>query len=296
MRLTHTAFTATFPTFFLGLAASFQITALYVYHGHKPDWLLTVLCFVITTGTYLLNRIFDKEDKINNVSRWKFFNSSSRKSVSWILLSFIALTGPVFLLMALKQFQLALLFGIISAIGLIYTVKILPYYKNGIVYWTNLKSIPVGKNIIVCTIWGGGAIAISSVFLNINPFRSDLLMLFIAFFTGSCNSNIGSDARDINGDTMCEIKTLSSLIGFKNTFYLLSGINLTGLITVLTLYNFGIGTYSLALCSSICIIWAELSIIPQFTIPQHLGKITSEILADSQHLLCAPILIVCTVL
>jgi 4-hydroxybenzoate polyprenyltransferase len=72
MRLTHTAFTATFPTFFLGLAAAFQITALYVYHGHKPDWLLTTLCFVITTGTYLLNRIFDKEDKINNVSRWNF--------------------------------------------------------------------------------------------------------------------------------------------------------------------------------------------------------------------------------
>ncbi|NLE00221.1 MAG: UbiA family prenyltransferase [Fibrobacter sp.] len=296
MRLTHTAFTATFPTFFLGLAAAFQITALYVYHGHKPDWLLTTLCFVITTGTYLLNRIFDKEDKINNVSRWNFFNSSIKKSVSWIFLSIAALTVPVFLLMILKQYQIALLFGIISAIGLIYTVKILPFCRNGVIYWTNLKSIPIGKNIIVCTIWGGGAIAISSVFLNINPFRSDLLMLFIAFFTGSCNSNIGADARDIDGDTMCEIKTLSSLIGFKNTFYLLSGINTAGLLTVIILYNIGIGTYNLALCSSICIIWSELSIIPQFTFPQHMGKIATEILADSQHLLCAPLLIAFTAL
>jgi 4-hydroxybenzoate polyprenyltransferase len=292
MRLTHTAFNATFPTVFLGLAAAFQIVALYIYHGQKPDWVLTLLCFIITTGTYLLNRIFDKEDKINNVSRWNFYNSSILKSLFWILLSILALIGPVFLLIALNQYNLALLFGIISAIGFFYTIKMVPIFTKGKLSWTNLKSIPIGKNIIVCTIWGGGAIAISSVFLNINPFRSDLLMLFIAFFAGSCNSNIGADARDINGDTICKIKTLSNIIGFKNTFFLLSGINLSGILVELVLFSFGIGTYNLVICSIICILWAEISIIPQFTIPQHIGKITSEILADSQHLLCAPLLIV----
>jgi hypothetical protein len=56
-----------------------------------------------------------------------------------------SINSPVFLLMILKQYQIALLFGIISAIGLIYTVKILPFCRNGVIYWTNLKSIPIGK-------------------------------------------------------------------------------------------------------------------------------------------------------
>lgn len=296
MRLNSIAFKATFPTIFLGIAAAFQITALYIYNGHKPNWFLTFLCFVITTGTYLLNRIFDKEDKINNISRWNFFNSNLAKSLFWILLSIFALIGPFCLLISLKQYNIALLFGIIAVIGFVYTVKMIPYIKGGVLHWTNLKSIPVGKNIIVCTIWGGGAIAISSVLLNISPFRSDLMMLFITFFVGSCNSNIGADARDISGDTMCDIRTLSSIIGFKNTFVLLSAINLIGIIAVLTMFNFGIGSLKLAIASCICIAWAELSIIPQFTWPNQFNAITKEVLADSQHLLCAPILIVCTLL
>ena len=94
MRFASTAITATFPTFFLGLAASAQLIAFFVYFGLQPDWLVTGFFFVLTAGIYLLNRIFDKEDKFNNITRWRFFNLNRRRTFFWITISILTSFTP----------------------------------------------------------------------------------------------------------------------------------------------------------------------------------------------------------
>lgn len=287
MRLTHTAFTATFPTFFLGLAAASQLIAFFIYFGRKPDWVVAAFFCILTAGTYLLNRISDKEDKFNNILRWRFFNETPMKTAFWMTFAILTLIIPVISLILLNKYNTALQFAAISIVGVIYTIKMIPIIKKNKLDWISLKEIPPIKNLVVCTIWSGSAIVIAASMLGISIFRKDLLLLFITFFISTCNNTITSDARDIPGDQMRNIKTIPCKLGLKNTFRLLSVLSILGILLVSWCIFTGAVSISLTLFSLFIILWSYICALPQYLNFISLPKPVAELCMDSYVILIA---------
>jgi uncharacterized membrane protein YwzB len=287
MRLNNTAFKATFPTFYLGIAAAFQLIAFFLYFNVQPNWLVVAMFFIATTGTYLLNRISDKEDKFNNILRWNFFNGTKSKTFIWTTVSIVALIVPIVFSLSMEKYDTAFLFAVIAIIGFIYTIKVLPISFHHSIRWISLKDIPVGKSLIVCIIWAGSALAIAATFIDIKNFQVELLLLFITIFIGTCNSTITSDALDVIGDKMRNVLTLPGMIGLKPTFIILNAINLIGISIVVFLTVQSCITPKLATFSISVILWAALSTIPQYFFTDRLPKTLNELLIDSHLLLTA---------
>lgn len=290
------AITATFPTLFLGLAASAQLIAFFIYFGGKPDWIVVTLFCILTSGTYLLNRVSDKEDKFNNILRWRFFNETPMKTTIWMGISILTLIIPIIVLISMNKYDTALQFATLSIIGFIYTIKIIPIIKDKKLNWINIKEIPLGKTLVVCSIWSGSAIVIASSIMNISIFRSDLLLLFISIFIGSCNNAITTDARDIPGDQMRNIKTIPSIFGLKNTFKLLSYFSITGILLICACLLTGLVDIRIALFSMLIIIWTYLCILPHYHSSFTIPKTAGELLLDSYLIVIASGLVILGIL
>jgi 4-hydroxybenzoate polyprenyltransferase len=287
MRLNHTAFNATFPTFFLGIAAAFQLVAFFIYFGKEPDWIVTVLFCILTAGTYLLNRVSDKEDKFNNILRWRFFNETRLKTITWTTISILTLIIPVITLAALNRYNTALQFAAISIIGFTYTIKIIPILQRKKLNWISLKDVPEVKNLVVCTLWSGSAIVITASILDISIFRQDLLLLFITFFISTCNNTITSDARDIHGDRMRNIQTIPAKIGLKNTFKVLSFLSAVGIFLISMGFISGLVNVYLTAFSLFIVIWSYITAVPQYIKIVSLPKPVAELFMDSYVFLVA---------
>jgi 4-hydroxybenzoate polyprenyltransferase len=186
-----------------------------------------------------------------------------------------------------KKYNTAFLFALIAIVGFIYTIKMIPLFYKQSIRWISLKDIPIGKNIIVCIIWAGSALAIAATFIDIRSSQIELILLFATFFIGNCNSTITSDARDVIGDKMRDISTLPGMIGLKNTFVILTIINISGISSILFLTMQGIVPIKLATFSLAVILWAGLCTIPQYFWTDKLPKTINELLIDSHLLLSA---------
>ncbi len=275
------------PILFLGSAASIQIVATSLYFEKNSDLKLISFGFIITAGIYLLNRVLDKEDKFNNLPRWQFFNGSEIRTFFWVTSSVISLIAPIGYLVVVQKYDMALLFSLITAFGLVYSVKIIPSIFDHTIRWISLKDVPLLKNLIVCVIWAGSALMLVAVSNHIALTRSDVWVIFMTFFICNMNSTITSDARDIEGDKMRNIKTLPVLIGSANTGLFLMSVNIAGLAALTLLGIKQIIPPNLCIFSGLCILWAGISTIPQYTGFFKLPKTHMELLVDSHLLLAA---------
>ncbi len=278
---------ALLPILFLGSAAAIQLTAASAFFRRAPDMTTILLAFLMTSGIYLLNRITDHEDKFNNLPRWQFFNGSYNRTYLWGFTSVLFIGSPVIFSLLLQQHRLALLFGMIAACGVIYSVKIIPSLSGKDLRLVSLKDIPILKNIIVCAIWAGSALLLAAVTNNISCFRPDVLTIFATFFICTLNSTVACDARDTEGDRMRDIRTLPVLIGPENTFRLLSVISAAGILGITTSGLTGMIGLPVVMFTSLCIIWAWLTTIPQYKGIIRVSKGKMEFLIDS-HLILTP--------
>lgn len=282
------AFDALLPILYLGSAAAIQLTAASAFFRCRPDLTTILLAFLMTSGIYLLNRITDREDKFNNLPRWQFFNGSSNRTFLWGFASAVFICSPVVSSLLLQQHKMALLFGVIAACGVFYSVKIIPMVSGRDLRLVSLKDIPILKNIIVCAIWGGSALLLAAVANDISGFRPDILTMIATFFICTLNSTIACDARDTEGDRMRDIRTLPVLIGPESTFRLLSVISAVGIFGIATFGLVGLIGLPVVMFTSLCIIWAWMSTIPQYKSVIKVSKSKMELLVDS-HLVLAPI-------
>lgn len=278
---------AILPILFLGSTASFQLTACYLYLNKKPNFMIVVLLFGITTGIYLLNRIVDNEDKFNNLSRWQFFNGTVTQRCFWISVSVFALLLPVLIPLYYKKTGIALIFLGISISGLFYSIKLVPFIQNRKLKWICLKEIPVIKTLVVCFIWGISALVLSVTDVNFSLLRNDILFILFILFISSLNSTVASDVRDVIGDRMRRIYTIPVMIGTKSTFMLLAITNLIAFALSAFLLLENIISLKLALFGIIIPLWAAISTMPQYFNYKKISKTTMELLIDSETLVCA---------
>lgn len=269
------------PILFLGVTASLQLICSTFYLKSRLDYSLVILFFFVTAGTYLLNRIVDNEDKFNNLKRWQFFNGTTERFKFWMTTAVVLLVSPVVISLLQKRTEIALIFAIIAILGLFYSVKLLPWFINNKIKWFSIKNIPILKSLIVCTLWSGGALLLSVVGSNINLFRADILIIFLAFFTCCFISTISSDVRDIEGDRIRRIYTIPVIIGPQNTLKMLTFINLIVIAVVIYLMLRVAITIEVGVFCCFILLWAELSVLPQYFLSGKVPKTVLEILVDS---------------
>ena len=220
--------------------------------------------FLITGGVYLLNRILDKEDKFNNLPRWMFFNKTLPRTMFWFLLAGSAIFGPVLLNVVSNRINVAIWFGVLSVIGIFYSVKLIPIlmYKKGL-QWISIKDIPIVESFVVCITWGGSGLILASAVTNVSVFRPDVLIIILTFVICNLNSTVTSDARDITGDKLRKIYTIPVLLE-KGTLIFLIMRKCFG--------NCGFGCFRFFWFDSrqsfdfaaLSVLWAGVSILPQF--------------------------------
>jgi 4-hydroxybenzoate polyprenyltransferase len=256
------------------------------YLKNKPDLVVAGLFFLITSGIYLLNRVIDKEDKLNNFERWQFFNGTRARTFFWITISAISLIGPILTLLALQHYRAAVLFIGISLFGTMYSIKMIPLFYKGI-RWISLKDIPLIKTIVVASTWAGSALMLATTISGISFFRIDILAIFATCFICTLNSTITADARDTQGDRQRKIYTIPVLIGSRATFILLTVINGLGVVCAALLAMIGILPLQLVIYVGVCIVWTGLCIVPQYTRLFPLSKTSLELLVDSHVMICA---------
>ncbi len=269
------------PILFLGSTAALQLICSTAYLKSRLDCSLVLLFFFVTTGTYLLNRIVDNEDKFNNLKRWQFFNGTTGRFRFWITTAIVLLLSPIVISLLRKKIEIALIFAIISILGFFYSVKLLPWFINKKIKWFSIKNIPILKSLIVCTLWSGGALILAVVGNNINLFRADILIIFLTFFTCCFNSTISSDVRDIEGDRIRRIYTIPVLIGPRNTLKMLTIMNVTLSEAIIVLVLKNAITIEVGIFCCFIILWAELSVLPQYFLPGKVPKTVLEIMVDS---------------
>lgn len=272
---------AVFPILFLGSAASLQLITSYLYLKSKPDFLLIILFFSLTSGIYLLNRVLDNEDKFNNLQRWRFFNETSERRNFWIIIALIALIVPVILPVMISKHSIALTLALISITGLFYSVKLLPSIHNRKILWLSIKDIPYAKPLVVCILWAGSALLIAAIDVKMHQLRADIIVIFSVMFISCLNSTLTSDVRDIDGDRLRKIYTIPALIGQNGTFLLLTSINIGAIITICVIYMLNVIDLKLLFFSISVIVWTSIAILPQYIKHQFLPKTVVELMVDS---------------
>jgi 4-hydroxybenzoate polyprenyltransferase len=275
------AFSSLGPLFFLGIVAGTQICAVSLYLDCRYNFVVFLLSILLSIGVYLLNRVLET-DNINYPERSIFF-----VRFKWLLaVSIAALVVPIAVLLATGNLRPLPVFFLGSLIGVLYSVKILPFYDGSNIRWISLKHIPLVKNISVSLLWGGSALAIVILMCDTRYFfRPDVIMLFFTFTILNLNSTIACDIRDIEGDRTDSITTLPTLLGLKKTFLALSALNIAGGVVVSGAFLTGAISLLLTVFCIFCILWSSAGIIPYFFVGRiKLPRAVHEVFIDS-HLL-----------
>ncbi len=274
-----------FPLLFLGLASSLQLIGASLYLDIPLDFVLVALCFIITGGVYLLNRILDEEDVINCLSRWQFFSK-----MPWLILAILFLIGPILFLFATNNSKQLLVFAIIAVAGTAYSVKLVPsLFTKRRIHWRRLKDFTIWKPVVPSVIWAGGGLAIAIAMKNGGYFfRIDIVVLFITFFVCNLVSTISSDVRDVYGDGLKKVRTIPVLLGANVTGIFLMVLIIIAMAGIAALWINGAINMKTALYSNICILWALVSALPVYVKPESLSRFAKELLVDS-HLVLSPL-------
>lgn len=278
---------AIYPILFLGIAAALQLGCSTVYLKNSLNFSLIILFFFVTTGIYLLNRVVDEEDKFNNLKRWQFFNGTAKRFCFWVSTAAVLLVSPVIVSLLMNKIEIALIFALICISGLFYSVRLLPWFFRREIRWFSFKDIPILKTFIVCILWSVSAFLIAVVDNQISIIRTDIMVILIIFFISSLNSTISSDVRDIEGDRIRKIYTIPVLIGPKTSLKMLMIIDIIGIVSATVLFIGNVITLKMLIFSCFVLMWAGLSILPQYFIPRKISKTTLEIMVDSESVICA---------
>lgn len=199
---------------FISMSGLLKLYFSFLFFGITPKINLLFAAFLVTYGTYSLNKLTDKEeDAVNNPVRSKYIYGNEK---------FLAI-------LAVASYLTALLLGWFESIfascillvplmtGIIYSASIFSVF--GI---PRLKDVFVVKSLLVALSW-----TIMVTFLPATWFGWNfaiLLYIFFFFFIKSFVNTILFDVRDVKGDAENNVKTIPVVIGIPRTRRLLLAI------------------------------------------------------------------------
>ena len=270
------------PIVWLAIAAGLQMAGALLFFKSAVDPILITAYFFITFGVYLLNKFTDSEDGFNCPERRMFFQNHSKL----ILLPITMFSVSLLLLAATGRLYLSHI--VLTVLGILYSVQLIPYRKSRSTRFTRLKDILFIKNISVALLWGITPFAIAANragFSNMSS-PSDLAVIILSFCSTWLINTTSCDVRDIAGDRHVGVKTVATILGKRNTGLYLLGFGLMTSILVCAAGATGLAGRPACLLFIGTMAWTAIVVLPiylnNFRIPGNL----IEPLIDSQAVVC----------
>ncbi len=266
-----------FPVVWQGLGAGIQLLGLSYYLGLKTDWILFSTTTVFVFSIYLFNRLTDSEDAYTRPEQRLYYQ---RNKLAILLAMSLALFGCVGLLVF--SGNLLTWHFVLLAIGVLYSVHLIPVYRGGRLIWLRLKDIIGAKNVIVSVLWALNAVALllgKGVPVHRPLFH--IWIITVAFFFSIMANTISCDVRDIEGDRRLNVPTLATTLGRRRVLFLVLGMIGAACTAVAIFYIEQMLPLPLALYSWSVMLWAVVfslhNYLPEYEMPRE----AAEILVDT---------------
>lgn len=275
------------PIALLSFAAGLQMFGALLFFNSQPDSILIFTYMIISFSIYLLNRYTDDEDSINCPEQKLYFQKKT--SLLAIPIALILLS-----LILLAFFSLLTIWHIILIVsGVIYSVAMVPWFKNNKLIFFRLKDVVILKNMSVSLLWGITPFAIAaSTETVLNPPLLDLTVVIFAFCLTTFINTTSCDVRDIEGDQIAGVRTIAAILGRNVTGISLFCLSIAASVLVGILSYFNYLNVNTILLFFITILWTLLVSIPIYLKSINVPKAITEPLIDTQQILCGAALIV----
>ncbi|MFP4520528.1 MAG: UbiA family prenyltransferase [Fibrobacterota bacterium] len=181
------------------------------YVANKVSILLTVSMAVFTWVIYGINQMTDKkEDFINNIDKMNF----SEKYAKPMLYIFAA---AAVLCLGLTYSQKSAFYVELSgvALGILYSLKVIPGIKNGKLNFYKIKELSFLKTFFTSFVLSY-IIILPALFHN-TALKPEILFMAAIFLKTAADGALFCDIRDLTGDKVAGIGTIPVKIGIKKT-------------------------------------------------------------------------------
>lgn len=278
------------PILLLSFAAGLQMLGALLFFNLKPNLVLIFSYMLISFGIYLLNRFTDDEDCFNCPEQKIYFQKNTSLFIIPIVLLFAAYAMLAVLTLLTFWHILLILCGIV------YSVSIVPWFKDNKLIFFRLKEVVVLKNISVSLLWGITPFAIAaSLGTKIQLPIYDLIVVSSTFCLTTLINTTTCDVRDIEGDQLVGVKTLAAILGRTTIGITLFSLSVACGIFVGILSHLNYLHIGTTLLFFITVIWTLLVSIPAYMDSIKLPKSITEPLIDTQQILCGVALIIISI-
>lgn len=256
---------------FLSASGLLKLYFSFLFFGITPKINLLFAIFLVTYGTYSLNRLTDKEeDAVNSPMRSRYIQSNEKLLTILAVISYIT----ALLLGWFENIFASCILLIPLLTGIIYSTSIFSVF--GI---PRLKDVFVVKSLLVAISW-----TIVVAFLPAICFSENLIVvlsILFFFFIKSFVNTVLFDVRDMEGDAQNNVKTIPVVVGIFKTKRLLLIIQSVLVIWLLLVFDL-FSTYNIILVVSI--IYGYFYIV-YFCNPKNHKGFLLDILVDGEWII-----------
>ena len=201
---------------FISLAGGLLALICSILQNFPPDARDFFVAFGYLFAIHNMNRYTDYKTKKLNDSRQEAFWRSY--SLPLLVLSGFALALSIYFALQQGTLQFVLLL-IMSLLGILYSVPIIPKVITNIIRVRKLKEIPGSKTFFVALAWSFVTVLIPA--LNTNAFSPQNLSVFLLIGLFVFIRTVLLDVFDVQGDMIAGKETLPVCIGEKKSIRLL---------------------------------------------------------------------------
>ncbi|MEN9578118.1 MAG: hypothetical protein RJA70_1127 [Pseudomonadota bacterium] len=193
--------------------AALDVLAVELYLGDRVRPLTLLMVGALALFVYALNGLTDSaEDAVND----PVGSAGRRQHAFWTLGSSTSvLVGAGSVMWG--RGELSPIYAVLIAVGVVYSVRVVPWPSARGVRWVRLKDVVLLKNLAIGGTWAAAVFAVPVIELPFAPAKPQVLALVgLGYAAISAVNSIYSDMRDEAGDRQAGVNTLPVRFGASN--------------------------------------------------------------------------------
>lgn len=198
---------------FMPAVAAWDVLAVQLYLGDRVRPLTMLMVGALALLVYALNGLTDAaEDEVNDAVR----AAALRRHAFWTLGSaLLVLLGAGSALW--RRGQLHAVYPLLIAVGVAYSVRVVPWPSKRGLGWVRLKDVVLLKNLAIGCTWAGAVFLAPLLDLPVGTARPGVLTLVgLSYAALLVVNSIYSDMRDETGDRQAGVRTLPVRFGVSS--------------------------------------------------------------------------------
>jgi hypothetical protein len=198
---------------FMPAVAAWDVLAVQLYLGDRVRPLTMLMVGALALFVYALNGLTDAaEDGVNDAVR----AAALRRHAFWTLGSATSVLLAVGSALWGRG-ELHALYPFLCAIGVAYSIRVLPWPTKRGLEWVRLKDIVFLKNLTIASTWAAAVFVAPLLDVRVAPARPAVLTLVGSGYAALLLVNsIYCDMRDEAGDRQARVSTLPVLFGVSS--------------------------------------------------------------------------------